>query len=86
MESDSPTPYAPSVAATLAKSGASPSTVTEPRSPPVIVVVTALPLASFIVAPPAVALIEDTDKSLDAVSPSATVVEKTIAVEPEPLA
>ena len=46
----------------------------------------AFPALSFIVAPPAVALIEDTDKSLDAVSPCATVVENTIPAFPEPLA
>ena len=45
-----------------------------------------LPLESFIVAPPAVVSIEETDRSLEAVSPEATVVEKTIPVEPEPLA
>ena len=37
-------------------------------------------------APPAVVSIEDTDRSLDAVSPEATVVVKTIPVEPDPLA
>ena len=86
MERVSPTPYAPSVAVTPMKSGASPSTVTVPRSPPVIVESIALPAASFIVAPPAVALIELTDRSDESVSPSATVVENTMSTEPVPLA
>ena len=60
--------------------------MTVPRSPPVIVVDTALPLESFMVAPPAVFCIEETERSLDAESLSATVVVKTIPVEPEPLA
>ena len=47
---------------------------------------TALPFESFIVAPPAVALIEETERSLDVASFSATVVVKTIPVDPEPLA
>ena len=86
IESVSPTPYAASVAATLTKSGASPSTVTAPRSPPVIVVDTALAFPSFIVAPPAVGAIELTDRSAESVSPSATVVVNTISVLPDPLA
>ena len=67
-------------------SGVSASTTTVPRSPPVMLEEALLPLESFIVAPPAVVSIEETDRSLEAVSPEATVVEKTIPVEPEPLA
>ena len=76
----------PSVAAQEVNVGTAPSTVTVPRSPPVMAVDTELSLASFIVAPPAVFCIELTERSLDAVSPSATVVVKTIAVLPDPLA
>ena len=61
------------VAATLTKSGASPSTVTEPRSPDAAAA--AFPAESAIVPPN-----EETDRSADAVSPSATVVVKTSAV------
>ena len=82
----SPTPYESSVAVQAEKSGASPSTVTVPRSPLVIVVVTALALESFIVAPPAVGWIELTDRSAEVASFSATVVVKTISVPPDPLA
>ena len=69
IESVSPTPYAPSVAATLLNTGTAPSTVTVPRSPAVTVVSIALPAASFIVAPPAVGWIEDTARSADVESP-----------------
>ena len=86
IERVSPTPYAPSVAVTAMKSGASPSTVTDPKSPPVIVEEIALPAASFIVAPPAVFCIELTERSLESVSPSAIVVEKTMPALPVPLA
>ena len=82
----SPTPYAPSVAAQDVNVGTAPSTVTVPRSPPVTVLEIAFPAVSFMVAPPAVAWIELTERSLDAESPSATVVVKTIAVLPVPLA
>ena len=82
----SPTPYEPSVAAHEVNTGTAPSTVTSPKSPPVIVLDIALPAASFIVAPPAVGWIELTERSAEVVSPSATVVVKTIAVLPEPLA
>ena len=86
MVSTSPTPYAPSVAATLEKSGASPSTVTVPRSPPVMVSEALLPALSFIVAPPASESIEETERSVDVASSSAIVVVNTSAVEPDPLA
>ena len=59
------------------------STVTEPRSPSAIVVEKSLSAASSMLPP--LALIEDTDKSLEAVSPEATVVVNTRAVEPVPL-
>ena len=66
--------------------GTAPSTVTAPRSPPVTVLEIAFPAVSFMVAPPAVAWIELTERSLDVESPWATVVVKTIAVLPVPLA
>ena len=47
MSRFSPTPYAPFVAATLTKSGASPSTLTDPRSPEAAAA--AFPAASVIV-------------------------------------
>ena len=86
MVSVSPTPYESSVAAHDVNTGTAPSTVTAPRSPPVMVVDTALALESFMVAPPAVFCIELTERSLDVESPWATVVVKTIAVLPVPLA
>ena len=78
MDSDSPTPYEPSVAATLAKSGASPSTVTEPRSPDAA---PAAPPAASAIVP----LNELTCRSEEALSPSAMVVLKTRSVLPVPL-
>ena len=46
MERASPTPYAPSFAATLANAGTFASTSTAPRSPPVIVVPKSLSASS----------------------------------------
>ena len=68
-----------SAAETEDMSGASPSTVTAPKSP--VAAPAAPPAASAIVPPYAL-----TDKSAEAVSPSAIVVVKTKAVEPVPLA
>ena len=85
IERVSPTPYAPSVAATDEKPGALASTITVPKSPPVTVVSIVLPAASFIVAPPAVGLMAETDKSVESVSPEAIVVLNTMVVDPEPL-
>jgi hypothetical protein len=78
IESVSPTPYAPFVAAIAVMSGVSPSTVTEPRSPEAAAA--APPAASAIVP-----LYEDTERSGESVSPAATVVVKTRAVEVVPL-
>ena len=74
----SPTPYAASIADTLEKSGASPSTVTSPRSP---VAVAAEPPAASAIDPE----YELTERSLDAESPSAIVVVNTNADDPVPL-
>ena len=63
----------------LTKSGASPSTVTDPRSPEAAPA--AFPAASAIVP-----LYELTDRSFESESPSAMVVVKTSAVVPVPLA
>ena len=81
IEIVSPTPYAPSpvVSATLDRSGASPSTVTSPKSPDAA---PAAPPAASVIVPPN----ELTDRSAESVSPSATVVVKTSAVDPVPLA
>ena len=81
IEIVSPTPNAPSpvVSATLDRSGASPSTVTSPKSPDAA---PAAPPAASVIVPPK----ELTDRSAEAVSPSAMVVVKTSAVDPVPLA
>ena len=76
----SPTPYESSVAVHAVKSGASPSTVTDPRSPEEMAAA-APPAASAIVP-----LNELTDRSLDAASFSETVYVNTNAAFPVPLA
>ena len=80
MEIVSPTPYAPSpvVSVTLERSGASPSTVTEPRSPDAA---PAVPPAESLMVPPK----ELTERSLESVSPSVIVVVNTSELEPVPL-
>ena len=85
MVSTSPTPYAASVAAheSATKSGASPSTVTVPRSPLPIVVEKSLSAASSMLPP--LALIDVTERSEATESPSAITVVKTISAEPVPL-
>jgi hypothetical protein len=65
--------------ATDARSGASPSTVTAPRSPEAA---PAAPPAASVIVPPN----EDTERSVDAVSPSAITVVKTRELLPVPLA
>ena len=71
MVSVSPTPYAPSVAATLANAGTLASTTTAPRSPPVIAVAKSLSASSWIVPP--LAAIDETERSVESVSPEPTV-------------
>ena len=76
----SPTPRAVSPASTTdTRSGASPSTVTAPRSPEAA---PAAPPAASVIVPP----YEETERSADAVSSSAITVVNTRAVEPVPLA
>ena len=67
IDSVSPMLYVPSVAATLVKSGASPSTVTEPRS--TVPVVAAAPPAESVIVP----VKPVTERSLEVASFSATV-------------
>ena len=74
----SPIPYAPFAAATEERSGASPSTVTAPRSPEAA---PAAPPAASVIVPP----YEETERSADAVSSSAITVVNTRAVEPVPV-
>ena len=80
MEIVSPTPYAPSpvVSATLARSGASPSISTSPRSPEAA---PAAPPAASAMVP----VYAETATSVSDPSPSATVVVKTSEVVPDPL-